>query len=194
MTTPTMTRVVQDGCGDLYRLHPSLPRAQWRRRYADASSSSVSCSSCRRSIYVVALLRRTRSSSTSSMSVEQYTLKTFVNGRGAVHRRWTTSADLINHPDFWHGGHRTRSWFTSVRSSFSSHSGLLIALFYQHRFPLNSILRALILVPWLAPVLVSGAIWVRLLDQDYGVVNFFAPFVGLTSTARSPGLPIRTSR
>jgi multiple sugar transport system permease protein len=104
------------------------------------------------------------------MSVEKYTLKTFVTGE-APFIGLDNFKLLVNHPEFWPAVANT-VWFTVGSLLFQFTLGLAIALFYQHRFPLNGILRALILIPWLAPVLVSGAIWVRLLDQDYGVVNF----------------------
>lgn len=49
--------------------------------------------------------------------------------------------------------------------------GLGLALFFRRRFPLSSTLRALLLLPWLLPLLVSGTVFRWLLDQDYGVVN-----------------------
>jgi multiple sugar transport system permease protein len=36
-------------------------------------------------------------------------------------------------------------------------------------------------VPWLAPVIVSGAVWQRLFDMDYGVVNFALRTLGVTT-------------
>ncbi|MGW9130016.1 carbohydrate ABC transporter permease [Streptomyces sp. NPDC055681] len=49
--------------------------------------------------------------------------------------------------------------------------GLGLALFFRRRFPLGATLRALLLLPWLLPLLVSGTVFRWLLDQDYGVVN-----------------------
>ena len=104
------------------------------------------------------------------MSLEHYTLKTFVTGE-APFVGLDNFDHLVNHPEFWPAVTNT-VWFVAGSLFFQFTLGLSIAIFYQHKFPLNGILRALILIPWLAPVLVSGAIWVRLLDQDYGVVNF----------------------
>jgi multiple sugar transport system permease protein len=104
------------------------------------------------------------------MSLEHYTLKTFVTGE-APFVGLDNFDHLVNHPEFWPAVTNT-VWFVAGSLFFQFTLGLAIAIFYQHKFPLNGILRALILIPWLAPVLVSGAIWVRLLDQDYGVVNF----------------------
>ncbi len=49
--------------------------------------------------------------------------------------------------------------------------GLAIALYFRKRFPLNDLLRSLILLPWLLPLIVSSAIWRWLLDQDNGALN-----------------------
>ncbi|MEW1827225.1 sugar ABC transporter permease [Streptomyces sp. NPDC088196] len=51
--------------------------------------------------------------------------------------------------------------------------GLAIALFFRRRFPLNGVLRSLLLLPWLVPLIVSSAVWRWILDQDNGVLNRF---------------------
>ncbi len=58
--------------------------------------------------------------------------------------------------------------------------GLLLALFFKQRFPLNGLLRSLLLLPWLLPLIVSSAVWKWILDQDSGVLNEF--LVGLHIT------------
>ncbi|MEV5607548.1 sugar ABC transporter permease [Streptomyces sp. NPDC052225] len=57
--------------------------------------------------------------------------------------------------------------------------GLALAVFFTKKFPLNGFLRSLILLPWLVPMVVSGIVWRRILDQDTGVLNSFADTVGL---------------
>jgi multiple sugar transport system permease protein len=49
--------------------------------------------------------------------------------------------------------------------------GLLLALFFKRRFPLSGVLRALMLLPWLLPLIASSAVWKWILDQDSGVLN-----------------------
>jgi multiple sugar transport system permease protein len=49
--------------------------------------------------------------------------------------------------------------------------GLALALFFQRSFPLAGVLRALLLVPWLLPLVVSGTAWRWILDTDNGVLN-----------------------
>ncbi|MFJ9181214.1 carbohydrate ABC transporter permease [Streptomyces sp. NPDC102360] len=51
--------------------------------------------------------------------------------------------------------------------------GLAIAMFFRRRFPLSGVLRSLLLVPWLIPLIVAGAVWRWILDQDNGVLNRF---------------------
>jgi multiple sugar transport system permease protein len=68
--------------------------------------------------------------------------------------------------------------------------GLAIAVFFQRRFPLSATLRSLLLLPWLIPLIVSGAVWRWILDQDNGALNQFLGVVGL---ADRPGWLTSTS-
>ncbi|MET9472680.1 carbohydrate ABC transporter permease [Streptomyces sp. NPDC002917] len=60
--------------------------------------------------------------------------------------------------------------------------GLALAVFFTKRFPLNGVLRSLILLPWLVPMVVSGIVWRRILDQDTGVLNSFLGIFGIGDT------------
>jgi multiple sugar transport system permease protein len=114
-----------------------------------------------------------------TMSLERYTAKSFVTGE-APFIGLGNFKHLVSSPDF-----TTVIWntvlFTVGSLFFQFTIGLAIALFHQQKFPLSSLLRSLILVPWLAPIIVSGAVWVRLLDMDYGIVNYVIRSLGLTS-------------
>ncbi|MGY0489317.1 carbohydrate ABC transporter permease [Streptomyces sp. WG-D5] len=71
--------------------------------------------------------------------------------------------------------------------------GLALAVFFTKKFPLNGFLRSLILLPWLVPMVVSGIVWRRILDQDTGVLNSFAELIGLgghTPWLTSPGMAL----
>jgi multiple sugar transport system permease protein len=61
--------------------------------------------------------------------------------------------------------------------------GLGIAVFFHRRFPLSGVLRSLLLMPWLIPLIVSGAVWRWILDQDNGALNRFLGAVGIASLA-----------
>ncbi|MFG3498242.1 carbohydrate ABC transporter permease [Streptomyces sp. NPDC047928] len=49
--------------------------------------------------------------------------------------------------------------------------GLGLALFFHRRFPLSGTIRALMLLPWLMPLVVTGTVWRWLLETDGGAVN-----------------------
>jgi multiple sugar transport system permease protein len=67
--------------------------------------------------------------------------------------------------------------------------GLGLAVFFKRKFPLNGILRSLLLLPWLLPLIVSSAVWRWILDKDSGALNNFLEGLGLIST----GVPWLTS-
>ncbi|AGZ43734.1 carbohydrate ABC transporter permease [Actinoplanes friuliensis] len=68
--------------------------------------------------------------------------------------------------------------------------GLALAVFFHRRFPLGGVLRSLLLLPWLIPLIVSGAVWRWILDQDNGALN---RFLGATGVADRPGWLTSTS-
>ena len=52
-------------------------------------------------------------------------------------------------------------------------------MFFFRKFPLATTLRALFLVPWLLPLLVSASVWAWMLNSDSGVINWFLKSIGL---------------
>jgi multiple sugar transport system permease protein len=69
--------------------------------------------------------------------------------------------------------------------------GLALALFFNRRFPLNGVIRSVILLPWLLPLVVSSTVWRWMLDQDNGVINNILVNSGLMTT-RVPWLTSTT--
>ncbi|SDT11643.1 carbohydrate ABC transporter permease [Microlunatus soli] len=59
--------------------------------------------------------------------------------------------------------------------------GMVLAIFFRRRFPLSGVLRALLLLPWLLPLIVSSATWRSILEQDSGPLNRVLQGVGITS-------------
>lgn len=49
--------------------------------------------------------------------------------------------------------------------------GLALAVFFSGRFLGSTLLRSLLLLPWLLPLVVSGAVWRWIFDADHGVLN-----------------------
>ncbi|WP_203136582.1 carbohydrate ABC transporter permease [Microbacterium sp. JZ31] len=57
--------------------------------------------------------------------------------------------------------------------------GMGLAVFFRRRFPLSGFLRAMLLLPWLLPLIVSSATWRAILDQDSGILNQALGAVGV---------------
>jgi multiple sugar transport system permease protein len=60
--------------------------------------------------------------------------------------------------------------------------GMLLALFFHRSFPLNGVLRALFLLPWLLPLIVGSAAWRAILEQDSGILNVTLENLGVITT------------
>jgi multiple sugar transport system permease protein len=78
--------------------------------------------------------------------------------------------EVINDPTFAPALLNTAT-FTLVSIVFQYTIGLSLAVFFHQRFPLSATLRALFLVPWLLPLLVSASTWSWMLNSESGVVN-----------------------
>ena len=111
------------------------------------------------------------------MSFERYTAKSFVTGE-APFIGFGNFDRLFSNPDFMVAVQNTIV-FTLGSLFFQFTIGLAIAVFFNRKFPLSGFLRSLFLLPWLAPILVSGAVWVRLFDMDYGAINYILRTVGI---------------
>ncbi|MFF9108660.1 carbohydrate ABC transporter permease [Streptomyces sp. NPDC014805] len=111
------------------------------------------------------------------MSFQHYTPKTFFTGEAPFN-----GVDNWSHVfhDTLFGkalGHTLLFTAGSLLGQFCA--GLALAVFFNNRFPLGGVLRSLILLPWLVPMVVSGIVWRRILDQDTGVLNTFLDTIGL---------------
>lgn len=62
--------------------------------------------------------------------------------------------------------------FTVGSLAFQFAIGMGLAVFFRRVFPLNGVLRSLLLVPWLLPLVVSGTVWRWMMYNDSGVINY----------------------
>ncbi|MFF8521774.1 carbohydrate ABC transporter permease [Streptomyces werraensis] len=111
------------------------------------------------------------------MSFQHYTPKTFFTGEAPFNGgdNWSSVfQDALFGKALWHTLAFTAG---SLLGQFCV--GLALAVFFNRRFPLGGVLRSLILLPWLVPMVVSGVVWRRILDQDTGVLNTFLDTLGL---------------
>jgi len=110
------------------------------------------------------------------LSVRDYTVRSFIDGTApfigvdnfvAVFQSPTFGPALVN-----------TLLFTTVSIAFQFTIGMALAVFFFQKFPLSSTLRALFLVPWLLPLIVSASTWSWMLNSESGVVNSVISAVG----------------
>ncbi|GAA3033516.1 carbohydrate ABC transporter permease [Kitasatospora sp. NPDC127116] len=102
-------------------------------------------------------------------SFQHYTVTTFYTGDAPF-------AGLRNYAGVLSSDQFPRTLLTTVLFTAGSvlgqfAVGLALALFFRRGFPLGDVLRALLLLPWLLPLVVSATVWKWMLDPDTGVVN-----------------------
>jgi len=103
------------------------------------------------------------------LSLHDYTIRAFVQGNPEF-------VGLDNFADvFASSTFPAALWntavFTLVSIAFQFTIGLALAVFFRSGFRLSAILRALFLVPWLLPLIVSSSTWAWMLNSDNGIVN-----------------------
>lgn len=103
------------------------------------------------------------------MGFQDYTTTTFYTGVAP----WVGFANYarVLGSDVFSTAATNTALFTVASVAFQFVLGLLLALYFRRAFPLNGVLRALLLLPWLIPIIASSAVWKLILDQDSGILN-----------------------
>lgn len=103
------------------------------------------------------------------LSVHDYTVRAFVLGdaefTGLANYRDVLASDTFGL------ALRNTLLFTFVSIAAQYAIGLALAVFFRSGFRLSGVLRAMFLVPWLLPLIVSGSTWAWMLAGDNGIVN-----------------------
>ncbi|MGW5265734.1 carbohydrate ABC transporter permease [Microbispora sp. NPDC004025] len=111
------------------------------------------------------------------LSLRDYTVRSFVRG-DAPFTGVANYAEVLGDPTFgpalWH-----TVVFTLVSLLFQFAIGLALAVFFVRNFRLSATLRALFLVPWLLPLIVSSSTWSWMLNSESGVVNAALAVLGV---------------
>ncbi|MET9353973.1 sugar ABC transporter permease [Streptomyces sp. NPDC006617] len=103
------------------------------------------------------------------LSLRNYTVRSFVQG-DAPFTGLANYQTVFDDPTF--GPALTHTVvFTAVCLVFQYAIGLALAVFFNQHFKLSATLRALFLVPWLLPLIVSASTWSWMLNSDSGIVN-----------------------
>ena len=85
---------------------------------------------------------------------------------------------LLTDPDWWHSVWNT-VWFTVVSVSIETVLGTIVALILNAAFPGRGLMRAVILIPWAIPTVVSARMWNWMLHDQFGVINDMLLRLGL---------------
>ena len=80
--------------------------------------------------------------------------------------------EIVADPAFGHSLLITLIYTVSCLA-FQFAMGLALALFFNRAFPAHGLLRALMLLGWMLPLVVTGNLFRWMLTGQYGVVNFF---------------------
>ncbi len=111
------------------------------------------------------------------LSLRNYTVRSFVQG-DAPFTGLANYRTVLDDPTF--GPALTHTVvFTAVCLFFQYAIGLALAVFFNQHFRLSATLRALFLVPWLLPLIVSASSWSWMLNSDSGIVNALLSTVGI---------------
>lgn len=111
------------------------------------------------------------------LSLRDYTVRSFVQGNApftGIENYRTVFDDPTFAPALLH-----TALFTGVCLLFQYAIGLALAVFFTQHFRLSATLRALFLVPWLLPLIVSASTWSWMLNSESGVVNAALHVLGI---------------
>jgi multiple sugar transport system permease protein len=111
------------------------------------------------------------------LSLRDYTVRSFVAG-DAPFSGWANFSQVLHDPVFW-PALRNTAVFTLVSIAFQYTIGLALAVFFNRNFRLSGLLRALFLIPWLLPLIVSSSTWSWMLNSESGVVNYGLHLLGV---------------
>ncbi len=108
---------------------------------------------------------------------------TEANGANLISRTFTFNnfknyATVLNDHGFWNG--LVLSLIFTIACLITQYViGFALALFFRRPFPGNGVMRALLLVGWILPPVVTGTIFKWIFDSDYGILNYLLINMGV---------------
>ena len=111
------------------------------------------------------------------LSLRDYTVRSFVQG-GAPFAGVRNFTAVFSDPNFLPTTAHTVE-FTVASIAFQFTIGMALAVFFHQGFRLSRLMRALFLVPWLLPLIVSASTWAWMFDSDSGIVNAAGHLFGI---------------
>ncbi|MEU1514900.1 sugar ABC transporter permease [Streptomyces sp. NPDC005811] len=113
------------------------------------------------------------------LSLRDYTVRSFVAG-DAPFSGLDNFRTVLDDPTFGPAMRHTLV-FTFVSIAFQYAAGLALAVFFNRHFRLAGTLRALFLIPWLLPLIVSASTWSWMFNSESGVINYALHLAGANS-------------
>ncbi|GAA2252602.1 sugar ABC transporter permease [Streptomyces atrovirens] len=111
------------------------------------------------------------------LSLRDYTVRSFVSG-DAPFSGLDNFRTVLDDPTF--GPALTHTMvFTLASIACQYTAGLALAVFFNRGFRLSGTLRALFLIPWLLPLIVSASTWSWMFNSESGVINYALSLVGV---------------
>lgn len=104
------------------------------------------------------------------MSLRNYTISSIATGE-APFIGLQNYVELFSMPLMW-GIFQNTVLFVVGSIVFQVIIGMSLALFFTKKFPLNDIIRALLLIPWLLPLIVSGTAFNWIFNKSHGILNW----------------------
>ena len=108
---------------------------------------------------------------------------TEANGANLISRTFTFNnfknySTVLNDHGFWNG--LDLSLIFTIACLITQYViGFALALFFRRPFPGNGVMRALLLVGWILPPVVTGTIFKWIFDSDYGILNYILINMGV---------------
>jgi multiple sugar transport system permease protein len=87
-------------------------------------------------------------------------------------------ATNVNDPIFWKVAFNT-FFYTAVATLLKMVGGLALALAMNQQFPLKNLVRALLLLPFIVPTVLSTVAWMWILDPAFSVLNWLLILLGM---------------
>ena len=87
-------------------------------------------------------------------------------------------ATNLNDPIFWKVSANT-FLYTAAATLLKMVGGLALAVAMNQQFPLKNLVRALLLLPFIVPTVLSTVAWMWILDPAFSVLNWFLLAVGV---------------
>ncbi|RZU62313.1 carbohydrate ABC transporter membrane protein 1 (CUT1 family) [Zhihengliuella halotolerans] len=103
------------------------------------------------------------------MGFQDYTTATFFTGEApwvGLTNYVTAMSSQLFVPALWNTAVFTVG---SIAGQFAI--GLALAVFFHRKFPLSGFMRAVLLLPWLLPLIVASATWRSIMELDGGILN-----------------------